>query len=383
MKQRQNNPHAKQHPSCQKHSPGVIIAAGGTGGHLYPGIAIAKAFIARDPHSRILFVGTGKPFEQKVLSKTGFASRWIPVEGILKRGLLNQIRSLSKLPWAVILSISLLCRFRPDLVIGVGSYVSGPVSLAARAMGIPVLIHEQNILPGVTNRILARFAARICVSFEGTRLGPDPAKITVTGNPVRQTFLDNPPDRRETNTGSHAGSFTVLVLGGSQGAHEINTAITRAIQYISPKERYFFVHQTGSTDEASVQRAYRDQGVRCRIEPFFEEMAQEYHRANLVICRAGATTVAELSVMGIGAIFIPFPHATDNHQVKNAQIMERAGAAEIILEQALDPKKLAARIDFYATNRGALNKMCSRAAKLGKPYASASVVDESYRLMGI
>lgn len=368
----------------------IIIAGGGTGGHLFPGIAIADALATRDKKNRVFFVGTGKPFEISVLSKTAFKYKSITAEGIKGRGLWRQIVSVLKIPKGIFESIMILKDFRPDLVIGVGGYSAGPVVIAAWLMGIKIVLHEQNILPGITNRILSGFTDRIYVSFKATRLerfrwlAPiEPKKLLVSGNPVRKEILKSVMDQQDkslADTGQKK-PFIVLILGGSQGAHSINMAVLEALEYLDEKDKYFFVHQTGSADEQDVKKAYMKNGISCMVKSFFDDMARQYHNADLIVCRAGATTVAEIAVMGKGVIFIPYPFAADNHQVFNAGSLENAGAAEMILQKDLTGKRLAKRIEHYASNPGALKAMASRAKSISRPDAAEAIVDDCYRLI--
>ncbi len=368
----------------------IIIAGGGTGGHLFPGIAIADAFATRDEKNKVLFVSAGKPFEISVLSKTAFKYKSITAEGIKGRGLWRQIVSVLKIPKGIFESIMILKNFRPDLVAGVGGYSAGPVVMAAWLMGIKIVLHEQNILPGITNRILSGFADRIYVSFKDTRLerfrwlAPiEPKKLLVSGNPVRKEILQSVMDQQDkslADTGQEK-PFTVLILGGSQGAHSINMAVLEALEYLDEKDKYFFVHQTGSADEQDVKKAYMKNGISCMVKSFFDDMARQYHNADLIVCRAGATTVAEIAVMGKGVIFIPYPFAADNHQVFNAGSLENAGAAEMILQKDLTGKRLAKRIEHYASNPGALKAMASRAKSISRPDAAEAIVDDCYRLI--
>ncbi|MDO9566489.1 MAG: undecaprenyldiphospho-muramoylpentapeptide beta-N-acetylglucosaminyltransferase [Candidatus Desulfaltia sp.] len=368
----------------------IIIAGGGTGGHLFPGIAIAEAFTARDNENRVLFVSTGKPFEMSILSKTAFKHKPITAEGIKGRGIWKQAVSVLKIPKATFESIMILKDFRPDLVIGVGGYSAGPLVMAAWLMGIKIVLHEQNILPGITNRILSGFADRIYVSFKDTRLERfrwlatvEPEKVLVSGNPIRKEILRSTIDQQDVGSADllQKKPFTVLILGGSQGAHSINTAVLEAFEYLREKDKYFFVHQTGSTDEQDVKRAYVKSGISCMVKSFFDDMASQYHNADLVVCRAGATTVAEVAAIGKGVIFIPYPFAADNHQVLNAGSLENAGAAEMILQKDLSGKKLAERIEHYASSPGVLKGMASRAKSIGRSDAAEAIVNDCYRLI--
>lgn len=360
-----------------------VIAGGGTGGHLFPGIAIAQELMARNSKNSVIFVGSGKPIEIDMLSKTGFEHKRITVEGFKGLGLWKKAVSILKIPKGIFESLMILRRFRPDLVIGVGGYAAGPLAIGAWLLGIKIVLHEQNILPGMTNRILSRLADRIYVSFNDTPAGLNPKKIRFAGNPVRKEILQCAKSQKvDRNDDPVSGRrFTVLIIGGSQGAHSINMAILEAIEHFNEKNGLFFVHQTGPQDEAIVKNAYMLRAIPSEVQAFFTDMARQYQNANLVICRAGATTVAEVTAIGKGVIFIPFPHAADNHQVLNARSLEKNGAAEMILEKDLNGKALAERINYYASNPKDLHLMASRSRSFGRPDAAAFIVDDLYELI--
>jgi len=362
----------------------VIIAGGGTGGHLFPGIAIAMEFIAKDPESSILFVGTGNPFEKSTVGKAGFNHKSITAEGIKGRGFFKTMRSLFKIPVGMFESFKIIKGFNPHIVIGVGGYSAGPVILTAWLLGVKTALHEQNIIPGITNRILARFAGRIYISFEGTKFPAAFEKTLVAGNPLRREIINAAKNASKTDIVPASGyhkPFTVLVLGGSQGAHSINMAIGEALSHIRAKEKYLFVHQTGASDEKKVAGFYAQNGISCIVKPFFDDMAKRYGQADLIICRAGATTVAEVTAMGRGAIFIPFPFAADDHQSKNARALSDAGAAEIISETDLNGKMLAEKIEYFAGHTEELNKMASAAKKFSRPDAAEIIVNDCYKIV--
>jgi UDP-N-acetylglucosamine--N-acetylmuramyl-(pentapeptide) pyrophosphoryl-undecaprenol N-acetylglucosamine transferase len=377
----------RRHFGAFQNAPGalrIVIAGGGTGGHLFPGIAIAQEFLARNPENRVLFVGTKRPFEISILSETGFEHKTITAEGFKGRGVWNQMVSISKIPMGVIESILILKRFKADLVVGVGGYSAGPLVVGAWLLGINTVLHEQNILPGITNRILSRFADRIYVSFKETKAGLDPKKIRVTGNPVRKEIRQSARVGKDIHTADlrERRPFTILILGGSQGAHSINMAVLEAIEsMMEDKGAYFFVHQTGADDEIRVKRVYQEQGVPCEVRAFFKDMGRQYEKTDLIICRAGATTVAEVKTIGKAVIFIPFPFAADDHQVLNARSLVDEGAAEMILEKDLTGNALAERIKFYAANPDDLYKMAARAGELGRVDAAAAIVDDCYALI--
>jgi UDP-N-acetylglucosamine--N-acetylmuramyl-(pentapeptide) pyrophosphoryl-undecaprenol N-acetylglucosamine transferase len=355
----------------------IVFAGGGTGGHLFPGIAMAQEFMARNSSSRMLFISTGNELEQAVLSRAGFALRPITAAGIKGRGIFNQLKAALKIPWGMVQALGILKNFSPDLVLGLGSYSAGPVVMAAWLSRIPSVIHEQNILPGITNRILARFVRRIYVSFENTPYSVAPEKIYWTGNPVRQELLAEDASIED----SGRLRFTVLIIGGSQGAHRINMAVIEALAHFKKRQQLHFVHQTGQSDEQAVQEAYRQKAVSATVQAFFDDMARQYRRADLIVCRAGATTVAEITALGKAAIFIPFPHAADNHQLLNATDLTRAGAAEMIVEKELTGERLCKRIEHYCDHRQALKDMAARAQRFGKPQAAKDIVDDCYRLL--
>jgi UDP-N-acetylglucosamine--N-acetylmuramyl-(pentapeptide) pyrophosphoryl-undecaprenol N-acetylglucosamine transferase len=365
------------------HELRVVIAGGGTGGHLFPGIAIAQEFKVRNPNNSVLFVGTGKPFEVSILSEIGFAHRRITAEGFKGRGIGNQLVAVLKIPIGVLESVLILKSFKPHLVIGVGGYSAGPLVIGAWLMRIKIVLHEQNILPGITNRMLSRFADQIYVSFPETKFDAAIEKIRVTGNPVRKEIVQcaKGQENAGVSTPDKERNFSILILGGSQGAHRINMAILEALEHLENKEKMFFAHQTGARDEAQVKQRYDEHGMASDVRAFFKDMDQQYQNADLIICRSGATTVAEIAALGKGVIFIPFPFAADNHQALNAQSLVKAGAAEMIDEKGLSGKVIAQRINHYALLPEALRKMGARCKAFGHVDAAATIVDHCYELI--
>ncbi len=361
----------------------ILVAGGGTGGHLFPGIALAKALTAMDPRNQVRFVGTRKPFERAALAAAGFEGAAIDVEGLKRRGLRNQVRAAAKLLPALAASLGILRAFRPHLVIGVGGYSAGPVAMAARLLSIPVVLHEQNMLPGITNRLLAPLAERIYVSFEDTRFPKKYAdRARPFGNPVRAEILDR--GRRGDGKGQRTESgptFTLAALGGSQGAHAVNRIMIDAVGLLKDRERIHLIHQTGPNEVASVARAYKAMGVSADVRGFFRDMAPIYAAADLIICRAGATTIAEVTALGKPAIFIPFPFAADDHQMLNARGPADAGAAELISQKAATGRFIADRIAFYANHPDALRRMADCSRRFGKPDAARQIVSDLYRLL--
>jgi UDP-N-acetylglucosamine--N-acetylmuramyl-(pentapeptide) pyrophosphoryl-undecaprenol N-acetylglucosamine transferase len=349
----------------------IVITGGGTGGHLFPGIAIARAFQERLADTAVLFVGTGRELERRVVDDAGFRHAVIRVSGLKGMGLFRKLRSLAALPGALGQAIAHLRGFRPAVVVGVGGYAAGPVCLAARLLGIPVCLQEQNSLPGITNRWLARVARRIYISFPD-RDGHFPAaKCLMAGNPVREEIIAlgraplKPADTR---------TFTVLVAGGSQGARSINTAVIDMLAHIDNPASLRLIHQCGQEDLERVRSAYAASGLTARVDAFFRDMDRQYAQADLVVCRAGATTVAELTCIGIPAIYIPFPHAADNHQEINARAVVSADAAQLIVENDLDGRGLWERVRQLRDDPDRRQAMASRARALGRPEAAAAIV---------
>lgn len=361
----------------------IVFAGGGTGGHLFPAIAIAEEFQRRNSNSRILFVSSGRPIEEAVLSKTGFAKTLIRVEGIKGKRLWVKLKSFIVLPMGLFGSMRLLIQFKPDVVVGMGGYSAGPVIFAAWMLRIARVICEQNKLSGVTNRILAYLADRIYVSYKDTNFSASAEKICVTGNPVRKEIVKRlqMPGKEAMADGAEKDLFTVLILGGSQGAHGLNMAVVEALSHLNNPERYHFIHQSGVFDEGVVKNAYRERGVAHTTAAFFDDMATLYRKADMVICRSGATTVAEVTIAKSAVIFVPFPAAADNHQVFNAKPLVDEGAAEMILEHQLTGKSLSEKIEFYAAHPEVLLQMKERISKFGKPDAAALVVEDIYRLL--
>jgi UDP-N-acetylglucosamine--N-acetylmuramyl-(pentapeptide) pyrophosphoryl-undecaprenol N-acetylglucosamine transferase len=355
----------------------VIIAGGGTGGHLFPGIAIAEEFLRRNRGDRILFVGTNKGIEKRVLGDLGFSLQTIDVQGIKGRGWMKSLAAVLRIPGSVIQSFRIIGGFSPELVIGVGGYASGPVVFAARVLGIRTAIAEQNALPGLTNRILGKMVDRIFVSFAQTGRCFHAPKVMVSGNPIRQGFAAEMRHPKGQNP-----PFTLLVFGGSQGAHAINRAMLEALDDLGPlKGRLRIIHQTGSKDREGVANTYQTKGVTAEVLPFIMDMAAAYQTADLLVCRAGATSIAEITAAGKTAVLIPFPAAVEDHQTKNAEVLVQAGAAEMIPEKELTGARLAATIRRYYESPQLLREMGVRSAGMGNVRAAADIVDACLALV--
>lgn len=356
----------------------VVMAGGATGGHLFPAVAIAREFMARNAATRVLFVSIGNAFERATLRNLGFSLSTITAEGIKGRGILRQVRAAVKIPVGVAQAAGILFRFRPDLMVGVGSYAAGPVAMAAWLLRIPIVLHEQNRLPGITNRLLAGMAARIYVSFAVTTRHFPPGKVRWTGNPVRREILESDGGAAKNGT----GRFTVLIMGGSQGARGINRAVMGALEHLKGTDRYFFMHQTGTGDREMVAQAYAEAGCDCQVAAFFDDMAARYRRADLVCCRAGATTFAEVTALGKCVLFVPFPHAADNHQVLNARMLSDAGAAVTLEEKDLTGRRLAEILEMFRSDPAQRERMAAAARQFGRPAAAAEIVTDCCRLVG-
>ncbi|MDD5167233.1 MAG: undecaprenyldiphospho-muramoylpentapeptide beta-N-acetylglucosaminyltransferase [Syntrophales bacterium] len=357
----------------------IIIAGGGTGGHLFPGIAIAEAFMKRDPGNEVLFIGTERGIEKRVIPEMGYPLRLLDVEGIKGRGLAKAASALLKIPNSMMQSFRILRDYSPQVVIGVGGYASAPAVLAAALMGIPTAIAEQNALPGVTNRILGRFVKRIFLSFPDAEGWFPPRKAVVTGNPVRDSFREAVRTEEEKKAG---GPFTLLIFGGSQGAHVINMAVVEALDLLADvKDGMEIIHQTGQKDYETVAAAYRKAGFKADVRPFIMDMSTCYRRADLLVCRAGATSVAEITATGKASILIPFARAVADHQTKNAEFLVNACAAAMIAESALTGKTLAQKIRNLQHRPDEIRRMEDNAVKLGNWRAADDIVDAAIALL--
>ena len=357
----------------------VVIAGGGTGGHLYPGIAVAREVLRREPGARVSFAGTARGIEARVVPGEGFELDLIRSAGIKGKSMTVRLRGALLVPAGLIDAWRLISRRRPDVVIGVGGYSSGPVVLAAALRRIPTLVLEQNAVPGLTNRLLARVVRAAAVTYNET-LGYFGGRGFVTGNPVRSEFFQTSNFERRTSTGA---ARRVLILGGSQGAHAINMAMVAAApRLVRSLPGLEVVHQTGQKDLAAVREEYRRGGVPARAEPFFDAVAGEMNAADLVISRAGATTLAELAAAGRPAVLVPFPAATDDHQRKNAKVLADAGAAVLLDERDLTPDRLGEAAGSILADEARRRAMGDAMGTFARPDAAARIVDRVFRLAG-
>lgn len=348
----------------------LVIAGGGTGGHLYPGIAVARELLRQVPGARVSFAGTARGLEARVVPGEGFDLDLIRSAGLKGKSIAARLRGAALLAPSMLDAWRVISRRRPSVVVGVGGYSSGPVVLLAALRGVPTMVLEQNATPGFTNRVLARVVRAAAVSYEST-LAYFGARGFVSGNPVRAEFFraaDAPPRA--------SGQPTVLVLGGSQGARAINRVMPEAAALALREQPLLrVVHQTGAAGLAETREAYADRGIAAEVEPFLDPLAARMHDADLVVCRAGATTLAELAAAGRPSVLVPFPAATDDHQRRNAQVLVDAGAAVMVEERHLDAARLSATIVALLADASALAAMGDRASRFARPDAATRIVD--------
>ena len=346
----------------------VFIAGGGTGGHIFPGLEIAREIKKRHPKVEIRFVGTGRDLEKTILGDAGYNLSFLPISGLRGAKGLNLIKGFLRIPASIWVAWRLIVEFQPSIVIGVGGYSSGPTVLVASLSGIPVLLQEPNAYPGITNRLLVRFSQKIAIAFpECTKFFKE--KAVLTGNPVRMEFsslaetIPPPP-------------LVILIFGGSQGSRLINEAVMASLEFLQSDLNHLrFIHQTGKKDYQKVLSSYTTAGVQAQVQPFFSDMPCQFKKAHLILCRSGATTLAELAAAGKASLLIPFMEAADNHQQLNAESLAANGAAEVICQNHLEGAFLAERIKFYLHNPDKITKMEAKSRQLGQPEAAKKIVD--------
>ncbi len=345
----------------------VIIAAGGTGGHIYPGIAVAKEILRRDSESKVLFVGTSRGLETKIVPANGFELSLINSQGLKNVGLMGKLKGLFILPKSFLEARQIIKNFQPDAVVGAGGYVSGPVLLMASLMRVPTLVMDSNALPGFTNRRLAPFVTKAALTFDEA-LPYFGKKGMVTGNPVRQEFFEIEPKSR-------GEKMNLLVFGGSQGARMINNTLADALALL-PYDKLNIVHQTGEGDFENIRELYNRAGWgNAVVQPYISDMVAEFAKTDLIICRAGATSCAEIAAAGKAAMLIPLPTAADDHQRKNAEALQSAGAARMILQRDLSAENLAKEINDLINSPETISAMGTAAKKLARADAAQVTVD--------
>jgi UDP-N-acetylglucosamine--N-acetylmuramyl-(pentapeptide) pyrophosphoryl-undecaprenol N-acetylglucosamine transferase len=368
----------------------LIIAGGGTGGHLFPGIAVAEEFLSRDPANEVLFVGTDRGIEARAVPAAGYRLELIAAAGIRGKGTFSQIKGAAMMAYGYAQSRKILKSFRSDMVLGVGGYASLPMVLASRGMAIPRFIHEQNAIPGLTNRLLARFASKVFITLEESARYFSSTTTLLTGNPLRRQILDmvakqNPPSTPPlSKEGREQGEFHLFIFGGSQGAHAINSAMIAALPLLKESSiRLAITHQTGEKECEEVVAAYRTAGIEARVTPFISDMAAEYATADLIVCRAGATTIAEVTACGKACLFIPFPHAVDDHQRRNAEALLKKDACFMMLERELTGTTLAESIVTLAHDQALVRHTGDLAFSLARLDAARIIVDEMMAGAGV
>lgn len=359
----------------------LLVTGGGTGGHLFPAIAAAEAMTRRFPKTQVLFVGTGRRIDSSSLARYGFMSKTIHCQGLKGKGVLARLKALLLLPVSLGEALWHILCFRPHLVFGVGGYVTGPVVAAARMVGCPAIIHEQNSIPGLANRKLGALTTRICLSLPGSEAYFPVGKTVLTGNPVRQQILEL-ASSQGTNS---EGCVRLLILGGSLGAHRVNELVVEALT----QHRELFpatievIHQTGPADEEMVRSAYNRAGLKAEVAAFFADMAGVYSRSDLLISRAGATTLAEIAVLGKPALLIPYPYAADAHQDRNGRYYEQSGGARVLVEKELSGEKLASELAALVADPGRRQSMAAAMRSMGQPDAAERIVDNCLEVMGM
>lgn len=355
----------------------IVIAGGGTGGHLFPGIAIAEEFLKRSAEAEVIFIGTKKGIEARLLETLGFKLETIDVEGLKGRGIGALVKGIYQIPKSIWQSRRILKAFAPNIVIGVGGYASGPAVIAACFMGIPTAIAEQNAVPGITNKILGKFVNKIFVTYKQAAESFASQKVIVSGNPVRAAFAETKETEKQKKD-----YWQLLVFGGSQGAETINKAMVSMLPRLQKiKKSIHIIHQTGPRQANQIKHAYEKYSMKAQVLPFITDMVKAYKNADLIVCRAGATSLAEITAAGKAAILIPFPFAANDHQTKNAQAMAGAGAALIVHERELGEEKLFQVIDGLLKDEKKLRQVEMKSAKLGNIKAASKIVDACIKLM--
>ncbi len=360
----------------------VIIAGGGTGGHVFPGLAVAEEFTSRDAATEVLFIGTESGIEASVVPRWGYPIRFLRTEGLVGGTFLKKVRAVVKAALSTVDSYRILQTVKPDIAIGVGGYASGSVMLSAYLSSIPTMILEQNSVPGLTNKILGRFVDAVCVTYQESISYFEKGKTFLTGNPVRSDVLRGDPDDGFRLFSLKKGLFTIFVFGGSSGARSINRAVVDSLQYLQDlRESIQFLHQTGPREYEQVRQAYREKDFRGTIAPFIHQMGEAYAVADLVVSRAGATTLAEVTALGKPAVLVPYPFAAGRHQEMNAMKLEEIGAAKVILDQELRGEALASQIRDFVVDDSMREEMRKISKSVGRPDAGARVVDIALSLI--
>ncbi|MBI5327913.1 MAG: undecaprenyldiphospho-muramoylpentapeptide beta-N-acetylglucosaminyltransferase [Deltaproteobacteria bacterium] len=370
----------------------IVLTGGGTGGHLFPALALADELKAKNKECEILFIGSTTGIEKDIVPRYGYPLELLDIEGFKDKGWFNKLPAGLKAAKAVILAVKILKHFQPDVVIGTGGYSSGPLILAARLLRIRAAILEQNTVPGLTNRILGRIANKVFVAFEQSKNFFPVGRVILAGNPVRREILQKSEVRSQKSEDKETGvewamptnKFSILIFGGSQGAKAVNTAFLDAMEYLADvRDSIKIIHQTGDADYTSVKETYARKGIKADVVRFIDDMAKAYSLADLVICRAGATSIAEITALGLASILIPYPFAANNHQEMNANYLAGKGAAIAIRQDEIIGDALANAIRKFYKNRDELQKTKQNAKALGRPNAAreiANILLANYKL---
>lgn len=354
----------------------VIIAGGGTGGHLFPAMALAEELRSRMTDLPLLFIGVEGGIEASLLTSRGWDFAGIKASGLQGKRLLSRLWSLMLIPSGLIRSLSILREFRPDVVVGFGGYASAAVILSAVLARIPTVIHEQNAFPGLANRWLGKVVDRVAVTFEGTSDFFSKSKVRVTGNPIRTELFGMSRAEAVTRLNLDPDRLTILIFGGSQGAHRLNRAVMDALPMLVDEQKQIqFIHATGPRDLVAVRQGYDTGGYRAVVEPFFQTMAAAYAAADLCVCRAGAGTVVELCALGKPSVLVPFPFAANDHQRYNAEAVVASGGARMVPDCELSGATMAHIIRTFFRDREGLEAMARRAKALAKPDAAIHLAD--------
>ena len=351
----------------------VMIMAGGTGGHVFPALAVAEELRAADVG--VSWLGTRAGIEAELVPSSGIKLNYLDIEGIRGRGLIALLKAPLLLWRSIRQSLSVLSEYKPQVVLGMGGFASGPGAVAARLKGIPIVIHEQNSVAGTTNRIVARIARRVLQGFPGALKHGE-----WCGNPVRPTIANMPPP--DVRFAQRTGAVNLLVLGGSRGSLAINKIMPQALALIDPQLRPQVMHQTGKLHCEVTQALYQAAGIEAQVVPFIEQMEEAYSWADVAVCRAGALTIAELTCAGLGSVLIPFPYAIDDHQTVNGTLLVEQGSALMIQQKDLTAKRLAGEITALCNSRSRLLEMAMRARELSKTGAASRVAQVCMEVAG-
>jgi UDP-N-acetylglucosamine--N-acetylmuramyl-(pentapeptide) pyrophosphoryl-undecaprenol N-acetylglucosamine transferase len=366
----------------------AILTGGGTGGHIYPAVSIAKEIQKRYKDSEVIFVGTEKGLESKIVPKEGFELRTIKVRGFERKLTLKNLVAVKEAVLSITNVRKIIKDFKPDIVIGTGGYVCGTVILGAALMGIPTIIHESNAFAGLTNKILFRFVDKIALNFEeAAKYFGNPKKVVITGNPIRTDILDISKQTGLLEFGFKDDLPLIIVTGGSRGARKINQSILALAEECSKMGKFQLLHVTGDSQYEAVMKSYKDRNIsfdtsNLKVVPYLHNMPYALAASDLIISRCGAMTLSEITILGKPSILIPFPYSADNHQEYNARALEKKGAAVLIIEKDLSEKKLKEAVLELLNDKQKLNTMAANSRKLGVKDAAEKIGDIISELLG-